>query len=371
MAISSQSSVTLQNVVDNCVIDPTLKPMLSYGGFVSNKVLTIANDVMEAMMSVTFPWKWSQFNLPLFYSNSWQQDYALLTPIIPGSPPTGGASVTNLAWLTEGIAIQINNSSTPKPWSWVEVGRRLSRSTATTLSNNFFAFPQFVCSALPNAELYYGTWGAAQTGNATWGNNPQPHQLITNPIGNASSQPSNPICQIQDANGNFLVVTSYGTTGSVAPLAAVNAKAGTTVTDNTVTWTVVDAYGYGIRVQPVPSQTGAVWQFNIVGQLKPTRFTNLNQPIYPIPDDFESTFRQGFKAQLLQYAGEASVRANFDREWTRWTSSVQSLSLQAAKQKGDRERDEDRFVPESTVMGAGSPRVGWLGAGYPYGSIIG
>jgi hypothetical protein len=359
---SSQSTVTLQMVVDNVVIDPGLKPILTYGGFASNKALTIANDVMEAMMATTFPFKWSQFNLPLFYSNSWQQDYSLILP--------NGGSVTNLAWLTEGIAIQINNSSTPKPWSYVEVGRRLSRSTATILSNSFFAFPQFVASALPNNQLYYGTWGATQTGNSTWGNNPQANQTITTPLGQGQSQPANPITQIQDTNGNYLVVTTYGTTGGSAPSAAVNAAPGTTVNDGSVVWTVVDPYGYGIRLKPIPSQTGAVWQFNLVGQVKPPRFTSLSQTLFPLTDDFEPTFRAGFKAQLLQYSDEAKVNARFEREWTRWSQSIESLSLNAAKQKGDRERDEDRFVVENQIMGAGSPRVGWLGPAWPYGYPI-
>src|SRR5208282_1517626 len=98
----------------------------------------ICTDVMAAMCDTTVPWKWNEFQLPQFYDTSFRQDYALVYP--------DGQSLTNLAWLTDGMGIQINNSSTPKPWSWIEVGRRQGRSTATILSNSFFAFPQFTCS---------------------------------------------------------------------------------------------------------------------------------------------------------------------------------------------------------------------------------
>jgi len=360
---SSQSTVTVQMVADAIAMDPGMKPILTFGGFSSTKMLNIANDVIEAIMATTFPFKWSMFLLPQFYLNSWQQDYALVYP--------NGQSVTNLAWLEEGMAIMINNSSTPKPWTWVEVGRHLSRSTTTILSNSFFAFPQLTCSYLTNNLLYYGTWGAAETGNATWGNNPQPLQVIAPLISNGNSTPSNPCLQILDANGNYLVVTGFGTTGATAPVAPANSAPGVTVTDGSVVWTVLDPYGQGIRVKPVPPQNGVVWQVNLVGGMKPPRFTSLQQTLFPLTDDYEPTFRAGCKAQLYQYSDEAKIRARFDAEWGRWTTSVQSLSLQQAKQKADRERDEDMFLPATTIMGAGAPRVGWMGSGWPYGYPIG
>jgi hypothetical protein len=244
------------------------------------------------------------------------------------------------------------------------------------LSNSFFSFPQFTASFEPNSELYYGTWGAAQTGNGSLGNNPQPNQLLSSPIsGGANSQPANPILQIQDANGNYLVCTTFGTTGAEAPSAPANSAPGTPVEDGSVVWTVVDPYGLGIRIRPIPSQTGPVWQFQLTGQMKPVRFSPKlalsAQTLFPLTDDFENTFRAGFVAQCYMNSPEEKLIKKGEGQWARWTQSVQSLSLQASKQKGDRERDENKFIPESTILGAGSPRVGWVGPGYPYGSIIG
>jgi len=370
---SSQSTVTLQMIADNLLVRGDLKPILTAGGFNQTLICELATDTMAAMCDTTAPWKWNEIVLPPFYTNSWQQDYALVYPGV-ASPPTGGPSVTNLEWLTDGIGVQINNSSTPKPWSWIEVGRRQGRSTATVLGNSFFASPQFTCSWLPNNLLYYGTWGAAMTGNSTWGNNPQAHQVIGSPLTSSNITPSNPINQIQDANGNYLVVSTYGTTGSTAPSAPTSSAPGTLVTDGSVVWTVIDPYGQGIRIKPVPSQTGPVWQLTLMGQMKPVRFNplvSLNlQTLFPLTDDYENIFRQGVIAQAYLYSPEEKQRAKGTDLWNRWVSTVHSLSLQAGKQQGERERDLDRVVPESSIMGAGSPRVGWVGSAWPFGGPI-
>ena len=189
--------------------------------------------------SGNFAWKWNQFNLPLFYWNSWQQDYAL-----PG--------LTNLAWLQEGMAIDINNPSQPKPYS-LGGSRQEHAASDGDLHFQFLSFvlPSAGQSLYPNNVLYYGTWGAAQAGNATWGNNPQSGQVVTNPLASGAPMPSNPILQIKDANGNLLVLTGYGTLGTTAPVAPAASLAGVTATPgtgDTTTWTVVDPYGQGIRL---------------------------------------------------------------------------------------------------------------------------
>src|SRR6185437_6393127 len=280
---------------------------------------------------------------------SWQQDYAL--------------ALTTLASLQQGIVININNSSLPKPWGYVEIVR--SQNQATGAWNGpcpFFAAPVFAVNWLPNNQLYYGTWGQANVGGASQGNNPVAGSVYTNPLG-ASSQPHNPIAQIKDANGNLLVITTYGTEGSAAPVAAVNAAPGTTVSGAgaTTVWTVIDPNGQGIRINPVPSQSGVVWQFNLVGQAIPVRFTSLTQTLAPLWDQYESTFRDGFIARCYQYSPEQKVRDKYDRAWQRWIESLYS-----AREKSDKEREGNRFVPRLSVVGSGGSRGGFIGPAWPF-----
>src|SRR5215469_12141670 len=185
---STQSTVSLQDIADVLAGIVDLQPILSVGGYSNSTMLTIANDVMNELCAQPFPWKWNEFNLPLFYSNSWQQDYAL--------------SITNLASLQRGVTYNISVNSVPKPWSYVNVAREQESQTGAWLGPSpFYSCPQFNANWLLNSQLYYGTWGAGNF-DGTLGNNPGPGVTYTNPIG-AASQPNNPITQIVDPSGNF------------------------------------------------------------------------------------------------------------------------------------------------------------------------
>jgi len=347
---NTQSTVTLQNIADALAAIVDIQEVLNVGGYSILTMLTIANDVMNELCAQSFPWKWNAINVPQFYTNSWQQDYALF--------------LNNLASLQRGIAININNTSVPKPWRYVEVVREQSQATASWNGPcPWGGSPLCDANWIPNNQLYYGTWGDTNTGNSTIGNNPVAGSTYL-PLLGSGSMPSNPIMQIGDANGNFLVLTGFGTEGTTAPVAPANSVAGTIATPGagaTTQWTVVDPNGQGIRINPPPSQTGPVWQFNLVGQAIPVRFTSLSQTLAPLPDSFETTFRQGCVAQAYRYSATAKVRDKFDREWPLWK---QSLLL--AREKSDKERDGQRFVPAVSVVGAGGTRGGFWGPVWPF-----
>ena len=132
---SSQSTYTLQSVYDDLLARGDLDPGWDLAGYTARPILNIANKTFKNICGGKgmFPWKWNELILPFFYWNSWQQDYALITP--------AGASVTNLAWLNEGWAVDINNPSNPKPYRYVEVGRNQPRATATYQTNSVYQNP--------------------------------------------------------------------------------------------------------------------------------------------------------------------------------------------------------------------------------------
>ena len=349
---SSQSTYTVQNVNDDLEARGDLEPELNRAGWSTQPILQICTTVMQEFCGGTgmFPWKWNEFILPVFYLNSWQQDYAL-----PG--------VTNLAWLNEGLAVQINNPTTPKPSVRIEVGRNQQRNTGGYFPGTVFSTPLVAVNYLPNNVLYYGTWGAAQYGNETWGNNPVAGSVYTNPLGNGNAQPSNPITQIQDANGNYLVLTTYGTEGSAAPVATPNAAPGTTAsgTGASTVWTVIDPYGQGIRVTTPPSQTGVVWQFNLVGQMKPVKFNSMSQTLFPLTDDFYQHFLDGCVAQAYRYATNPRIKAQFKDAHNLWLNSTVEM-----RRGEDREKEEYRIIPGRSVMQAGGTTSGYLGGAWPF-----
>jgi hypothetical protein len=215
---------------------------------------------------------------------------------------------------------------------------------------------------LPNDQLTYTMWAA----NTTYG------KLLGVPSG-----PSNPIMQIQDPNGAFWIVsnnlTQNVTTGSSQPAWTNPAlfptptnptQAASTVTDGTVTWTAVNPKGQGFRLNPLPPQTGVIYQVNAIGQMLTPMFTKMSQTLEPIPDDYAAYFRQGFVAHCYRHSTEAKIRAKFRDEYQLWISA-----LQDSQEKGDREADNKGFYPSNGIMGTGYTID--VGPAWPYGGFPG
>lgn len=360
MANSSQSTITLQRILDKILPLGDINPVLvNVSGYQLEPFLTICTDVMNTIYAQPFPYKWNEIKIPDFYTNSFQQDYALVNP--------DGSSFYNVEWLERGICIQQTSTALPKPWGYVECGRQLTQATGTLTQVGTWNNPTFEANTFPNYMLYYGTWGASSTSGPTLGNDPGPGSVYTSPL-LQNTQASNPITQIQDTNGNLQVVTTYGTCGLVQPTwPATNAAPGTQTQDGTTVWTVVDPNGIGIRVLPVPSQSGVVFQFKLVGQMPAPNFDlntgknklNLNQTLSPFPDKYEPYFRAGVIAQCYRYAVNEKTQAKFEKNWQLWLGSLKDL-----RELQDRELEENRFTPERGIMGG---RRNWyVGAAWPF-----
>ena len=334
----SNSTVTLQQIADYARTYPDIAPFLPVAGYGAPMILNIGNDVITAMIARSFPWKWNRQQVPPFYTISWQQDYA--------SP------ATNVKWLENCWIIDINNTALPKPIWDLEAVRDLKRISYQ------YGRPGQVCW-LPNDQLVYGTWGGGNTSN-TGAIQPGPNVVYTPPLG-ASQTPSNPIAQVKDTNGNLQVLTVFGTTGSTQPAwPAAGAAPGTTTADGTCTWTVVDPKAQGFRLNPVPPQSGVVYQVNIVAQNKPPQFTSLSQFLAPVPDDYAPYFRQGFITHCYRHSPEQKIRAKFVDEYKLWMQSLADATGDA-----DRERDSSGFYPDKSIMDQ-LYGVNW-GPAWPYG----
>jgi hypothetical protein len=343
---SQNSTYTLQSLVDIARSLGDIAPVLPTGGSYELVAFAAANDAMTAMIAGNskgspFNWKFNRMNIAPFFINSWQQDYA--------------SSTVNLGWLE--ICYAYNTSSTvyPKPVRAVECKRDVMLTNAQTGNMAKISWMQ-------NDTLQFGTWGQSQITGLTGLQNPGPGVVYTNPIG-LTALPSNPITQVADAFGNLWIVTGYGTCGNsnpftvnlnpVFPTLTNPTQVATTVEDGSVTWTAVNPKGEGFRLNPMPSQTGPVWQIQPVGQMRIVKFTSLAQYCEPIPDDYFTYFQNGFFTECYRRSPDPKIRAKYKDEMTLWM-----MSLDRAQSQGSREQDDWGFVPTSP----GVMDTGW---GYP------
>ncbi len=337
------SSIQLQDLVDDCRSNGELAPAIPAGGFSDAPALSIANDVMQNMLAggpngQPFNWKWNRAVETPFFLNSWQQDY-----FIPNQ--------VSLGWLESCTVVNFSVTQFPKPVYPVTVKRDL----LITFNMGTNHEPR-ICW-MQNDTMEAGTWGQTNQANPTGLFNPGPGVTYTNPS-TAISQPINPTTCIKDAFGNLWVLTQYGLCGSINPFLTNQNPTyptvqnqtivSTVVTDGTVKWTAVNPKGQGYRVNPIPGQTGPVWLIQPVGQMKVPFIKSLSTVLDPIPDDFYTFFKQGFFAQCYRRSPLKEVRAKFEMEYSLWQKALTNAMMFGANQE-----DDWGFVPRSNVMESG------------------
>lgn len=367
--MAGNSTITLEQIVDDAASMGDLAPALAVGGFSNAPALSIANDVIAGMLlggpnGQPFNWKWNRTNTKAFPTISYQQDY-----FVPG--------VSNVGWIESAWASNINSTQQPKQKVDLEVRRDLEVTFWQT------GYPGKICW-MQNNTLQTGTWGVAPLGptagspsgqvGAVGSNpgglqNPGPNVIYTNPIG-AVQNPTNATTCITDPNGRLWVLTTFGTCGSVQPTWPTTpvyptyqnpSTVATTVADGTCVWTAVDPNGQGFRLNPIPPQNGIVWLIQAVCQQRVPIFTSMAQTLDPVPDDFATYFKQGFFAQCFRRSPDSKVRGKFSDEWKIWLES-----LDKATKAGQREMDDFGFYPGESIMGSGSGYGIWLGPANPY-----
>ena len=317
------STVRLQDIVDGVSTIGDLNPVLvSTGGFASEPALTIANDVAGDIYSERFPWKWNRMKVPPFYLRSTQQDYASLT-------------LNSIGWLENAYRVQLNSSQVPPPVWPIQVVRDLPVSRVGA------GWPTQLCW-FPNDQLEQGVW-------------PGPNYTYTDPAG-LPQVPAQAWSNILDVNGNILVLTGYGVTGVVAPVAPpwtgaaddqpADWPVGAVIVDGSCQWTVADPQAQGLRIFPPPPNASMnLWLVRAFAQKIAPFYNSLQQFLTPMPNDYSKWFRDGFVAYAHRYSAIPQVKARSAQMKNDWITAM----MMAAKQ-GDREDESKGFFPDKGLL---------------------
>jgi hypothetical protein len=248
--------------------------------------------------------------------------------------------LVDVDWLEIFQWVDINNTSIPKPISLPNQTYCVRSLPQVSMGQGSYGWPGQLAWDY-NKNLSYGIWPGAG--------------VIYYPLvrtGNVAKQ--NGPMAILDGNGNILVLTTPGATGSVAaatgptaPLAARNAAEGTLVGDGGCVWTVAGPMSQGFRVWPLPGATAPSYQVQARYQMIASRFVNMQSLLNPVPDNYSQYFRRGFKAHCLGASPDPKLSAQFAQARAMWLQE-----LVAAAKQGDREQDFYGLVPASYPMDA-------------------
>lgn len=319
------STLTPQLLVDYARLFPWTKPSMGVVGYADEPAVSFVDDIVKKIMAESNPWKWNAAKVPVFYTQPYQQDY-----------PTS-ISQNKMGWLQSSVIKDINNNTQPIPEAPMTVVKNL--------------LPTSDCD-IP-LKMCWITNSLARTGD--W---PGPNVLYQDPlIVNGGGPGNNPRTAITDPSGNIQVVTTYGVTGSGAPIwPTAGAQAGTTTTDGTVVWTVQDPNGVAFRLSKLATNNSQVWAILAVYQVKPPNILNLNQTVSPIPDDLNYLVKQGFLAHCWKQADSSK----FPQEYKQWLDDIQT-----AMGSSDREYEEFGFSPANPIQGGGFAEGSGGYAGWP------
>lgn len=329
MANTSASSFSVHNLIDYARVYDFAVPTVGLAGYSSQPALSFANDIMQKILAKNNPWKWNSYQVPIFYSQPYQQDY-----------PTS-ISANTMGWLESATFTDINNPAGTPTFHAQPILQCVARIQPTYQ----LGWPSEICWVM-NRNAITGTWPGAGT-------------TYTNPLISQGGGPgSNPLTAILDTNGNIQVVTAYGTTGGGTPSwPSAGAQAGVVTNDGSVQWTVQDPNGVAFRLNALSTFGSNVWQFNVTYQQRAPLITTLNQTFAPIPDDLQYLIKQGF----LAFCYKKSDRKTFQIEYAQWLEDIQQ-----ALEQTDRETQSFGIYPSDALQGSGGGSGSGVGAnGYP------
>jgi hypothetical protein len=321
MAVSTKSLQLVLNIVASQGIpDPRNLP----SGYGDDLALDLGSRVMADLITERFNWKFNRAVAVPIYTNSWQQDY-------PQPAQPNGI----IAWGEDCDICDINNTSYPKPLNWdgpVTWMRGLTRTSVPRWR------PTRICW-MYNSELTWGTWPGAQ--------------VVYHPLLTTGTPGQNSLMNMIDSNGNYLILTGFGTTGLTAPAAPANSTEGTTVNDGSCVWTVVSGTSQGFRVDFLPNSTGPTYQLIPSYQLAPPIFTTYEQLLTPIPDSFSRHFQTGLESYCLMASPNPADRPRGNEAYGRWIKTMTDMIKQ-----GDQEPNTYGLIPQTSVV---ESRWGWKG----------
>lgn len=296
----SNSTITLQNVVNLAVTHVDLVPLAGIGGYTNEPALSLCNDVIQTIFApqlevrtgrpIVLDWKWNRAEMGMFVTAPNRQDYKF-----------AGAVLFTFSNTPQGVGIDLASAN----------ALTISGATVTVKTlDQYNGSVGDVCYIYGTGSNYDST--LTQNGiTSTWGGNTYTVTAINGLTVTAtltgSASGTSGSAGITDFG--WLVagtLVNLNTNTAILPTRHLNAVRDLQPYSSAATPTevaVIQDLGTGvlrIRFRPVPG-AGQIWGCNLVYQKKAPLKTALTATWSPIPDEVSYVYRQGFLSRAYEY----------------------------------------------------------------------
>jgi hypothetical protein len=331
----SQSTVTVQQVVNYASQHTELMPIVGVGGFSNEPALSFANDVLSELLAQPFPWKFNRKVAPILVTQQWKQDYKFAGA--SAFTQNGGAAIglASANAITEAANTVTVNTIEPHNFN---VGDTVFMTGNTVAAYNS-AF-----SSTPSGSSWTGGWTILSTPSTT-------SFTFTHATSGlaASGAPgitdlgwleSATMVNMNDtAAGQYVYYLQAVRTLEPASRQFIPDRVSVLSDDGAGTITV------RLRYLPGPQPLGVT----LVYQIRPTLLTSLSATWAPFPDEYAYVYRQMFLAHAFRFANSARADVEYQKAMANVAKALGS---------NDREQSEEYVTPEASLGGTSS-WAGW------------
>jgi hypothetical protein len=332
----SQSTITIQQVVNYAQQHTELIPIVGAGGFTNEPALSIANDTLAELLSQGLPWKFNRKTAPFLVTANWKQDYKF-----------AGAS----AWTqNSGASIGLASANSVTESGFVVTVNTIEQHNFNVgdtvyMSGNTVAAYNSTLTQNSNGTSWSGGWVIT----AVPSNTSFTFTHGTSGLGTSGAPGITDLRWLENAtmiNQNDTAATPY--VWYLQAVRMLEPASRQYIPDRVCVLADDGAGTLTIRLRYIPGpQPMAV---TLVYQIRPTLITSLSSTWSPFPDEYAFAYRQMFLAQAYRYAG--SNRA--DIEYQKAMANVMK-----ALGMDDREQSEEYISPESSLGGTYSWSGWW------------
>jgi hypothetical protein len=331
----SQSTITVQQVVNYASQHTELMPLISVGGYTNEPALSIANDVLSELLGQPFPWKFNRKAAPVLVTQQWKQDYKF----------AGASAFTQNGGAAIGLASAnaITESSFTVTVNTIEP-HNFNVGDTVFMTGNTVAAYNSTFSSTPSGSAWTGGWTITATPTTTSFR----FTHATSGLANSGAPGITDLGWLESAtmvNMNDTSAAQYvWFLQAVRMLEPSNRQF---LPDRVASIADDGAGTLTIRLQylPGPQPLGV----SLIYQQRPTLITTLSSTWAPFPDEFAYVYRQLFLAHAYRFANSGRADVEYQKAMA---------GIAKALGTNDREQSDEYITPEGSLGGTSS-WAGW------------